>query len=632
MNTLANRRSLVRWCVWFTFGNIFLLWVIGLNYLRVLSYLHLPFYFSVQMKIVVITFTTLSYLGQLALFASLPCLIIIPLIYILPRRHFIFTFSAVIAAIIVSLLLTDTIIYDLYRFHFYGIFMEILLGSITNEVLGFSWLECLLAIAIPCAMALIELLYAYWLWHRFILKKTCQGLGKWIVIFCSLSLYTSYLMIIFSSSRTLNFALVDTVRFLPFYNNVLGFLLPIKNGFYAIENNAFTFIRQPSEQSNIPLNYPTTTLQYDAHATPFNLVIIVIDTWRFDQMTRDVTPFIANFAKDAWQFTNHFSGGNSTGPGIFSLFYGLPTNYWAAMATQHRGPVLIDELQRRHYQIGIFSSASLRIPAFHETIFQTINNLIPHAPGNTADSRDVAVTHSFKKFIATAVQHKQPFFSFLFYDAAHSYCDIDPISQPFKPVITQCNRMQLTNAADPMPYLNRYKNALLSVDNQVNQVIASLKAQHLLDNTVILITGDHGEEFNDNHVGFWGHASNFTHYQVQTPLIVHWPGGAPRIFTKLTSHYDIVPTLMTNLLGCYTTPTAYSVGKLLTNDNEQNYLITSSYINIGILEKNRITTIFPTGDFHIDDLNAQPLPYPKLNLAVIPKAMHDMRRFYKDEA
>jgi hypothetical protein len=40
------------------------------------------------------------------------------------------------------------------------------------------------------------------------------------------------------------------------------------------------------------------------------------------------------------------------------------------------------------------------------------------------------------------------------------------------------------------------------------------------DNTIVIITADHGQEFNENKLNFWGHNGNFTKYQTQVPLII----------------------------------------------------------------------------------------------------------------
>ena len=50
------------------------------------------------------------------------------------------------------------------------------------------------------------------------------------------------------------------------------------------------------------------------------------------------------------------------------------------------------------------------------------------------------------------------------------------------------------------------------MDDLIGKVINQLKNKGLLENTIIIITGDHGQEFNDNKKGYWEHGGNFSKY------------------------------------------------------------------------------------------------------------------------
>jgi membrane-anchored protein YejM (alkaline phosphatase superfamily) len=328
-------------------------------------------------------------------------------------------------------------------------------------------------------------------------------------------------------------------------------------------------------------------------------------------------------------FNQHFSGGNATRPGIFSLFYGLPPTYWTSFLATRRIPVFMQELENNHYQMGIYASAELKLPEFNKTVFAHIPHLQVETPGKNPEERDRTITQEFLRFIANR-QPNQPFFSFLFYDSAHSFCTAPSAAKgPFLPAAKVCNRLAITSASNPTPFFNRYKNALTLIDGEIDTVLADLKRQGLLDNTLVVITGDHGEEFNDNQLGFWGHAGNFTRYQTQTPLLILWPHTAHVTYSYTTSHYDITPTLLHALFNCDTPFANYSVGYSLFNPQGRDYLIIGSYIDFGIVEKDRITTIYPSGDYEIDDLHGRPIPGAKLNMPVVLRAFNDLKRFYQ---
>lgn len=627
MRVPSNKASLQRWCIWFLVGNVILFWLISLNYLPTVPWVNTCRITSYG-RMVVKIFTGLSFVGYLGFLALIPYLILSPLALAYPKRLFIFITGIVITTLLATLLLIDTVTYQLYRYHLNGVIISLIVNGLGKDVLGLSQTEYIRGACIVTGICLLECIYATFVWRYIVNKQKFLGYLKWFFAFVFLSLYISFSMLVYSANLIVNRLLADVVRVLPLYTDVFGAIMPIKDGHIIFERLAEGHVIQPN-RVNAPLNYPLHAIQYTKPERPLNLVVIVIDAWRFDMLNKQVTPNLSAFAKKAWVFNNHFSGGNATGPGVFSLFYGLPAAYWTAMEDQRRGPLLLDEMIKRHYQMGIFGSAPLTLPPFNQTVFVAIKNLQYRTPGTNPYERDLAITGRFKKFIVGAVKQPKPFFSFLFYDAAHSYCSYDKNYLPFVPVEKKCNRISLGSTSNPIPYLNRYKNGLVIIDQQIKQVLETLKANQLLDNTIVIVTGDHGEEFNDNHTGYWSHASNFTHFQTQTPLIVYWPKQKPKTYSHQTSHFDVVPTLMEKMLGSNSPYSDYSVGKSLQDQAAVPYLVLGSYVSTGILEPDRITDIYSSGYYRIEQLNGELYSGAKLSKLVMQKAFLDMRKFYK---
>lgn len=613
----AEKKLLIHWNAWFYLGHVLFFWMIGLNYFFAVP----SFSFSSLMD----DFVLLGFIGHLAVLALLPCFIILPLIFIIPFRRVIFVLAALIASIMSSLLVLDTIVYNLYHYHLNGAVLTLAFYGITKNILGLSLREKMIPLFIILVFLMIELCYARWLWHIIKRKVIVNDWFKYIVVMLALLVYTSYIMIVTSMNPSWLRNYIEKTRFLPFYAHALSIVMP-KNK----ENLALIRIdnKDPLRDlnNNIELAYPKNPLQFKSTTPLLNLVIIGIDSWRFDMLNQEVTPTILQFSKNAWVFNQHISGGNSTGPGIFSLFYGLPANYTHPMEDQHRSPVLIDALKEHHYQIGIFSSAPLYTPPINRSVFQHIAT--DTMAGETVLLRDQSVSEHFATFIQKR-DITQPFFSFLFYDAAHSYCGTDMIPGPFQPTASRCNRLAFNKKRDYQDYLNRYKNAVLSIDAQVNQVIHTLKTANLLENTVIMIVGDHGEEFDDSNKGFYGHASNFGRYQTQTPLVVYWPHEKPRNFYYRTSHFDVAPTLMTKLLGCLNSPLDYALGTSLLDSKLRPYLIISSYVDFGIIEPERITTIYSAGNYHVEKANGDLMANSVIDPSLIRKVFDDLHYFYR---
>ncbi len=628
MFQLGEKRSaLLRWSGAFYLGNFLLCLLIGIEYLASTPWINSQ-YLDFFGKGMLGTFIAFSYFGQLAVIAFIPLLIITPLILLLPMRRLIFTLSVILASAVALWLSVDSILYNLYRFHLNGIVLKLTLNGLGQNIFGLSRHEMILVLIFIFVLMGIEAWYANWLWKRRHQKFFLFSSFKWSMLSVGFSFYISYCMIFYSANLAMHRFFIDCARFLPFYYEMLGSIIPMKNAALMLSrvNHARTL---QAEKKNNPLNYPLQTLTYSEKNSSQNILVIMIDSWRFDMLTKEVTPHLFQFANQSWQFTNHFSGGNATGPGIFTFFYSIPATYWTSMEKQHRGPVFIDMLLNQHYQTKVLGSAGLKIPAFDQTVFQAMLpfDTLNGQDGETPHERDQEVTKHFKKFISE-IDSSKPFFSFLLYDAAHSFCAGEN-AKPFQPAASECVRFSFTNKKDAMRYLNRYKNAVYSIDKEIAEILETIKENHLADNTTIIITGDHGEEFDDNHLGYFGHAGNFTRYQVATPLIVHFPGEKPQVFTHQTSHFDMVPTLMTRFFGVRNPISSYSVGTQLLDTSLRPYLIVSSYIDFGVIEPERTTTIFPTGYFSIERHSGQNLSNADLNMKVLEKVFSEMRQFYQ---
>jgi uncharacterized protein len=131
---------------------------------------------------------------------------------------------------------------------------------------------------------------------------------------------------------------------------------------------------------------------------------------------------------------------------------------------------------------------------------------------------------------------------------------------------------------------------------------------------------------------YWGHASNYTRYQIQTPFIVYWPRQSPAIIKYQTSHYDVAPFLLSKVLGCQNKLSDYSVGEDLFKNHQKNYLVVGSYTNMGIVEKNTNITLLTTGNIQITDDHANELPDAKPDMPVLAHALLEMRKYYVNRA
>jgi membrane-anchored protein YejM (alkaline phosphatase superfamily) len=148
-----------------------------------------------------------------------------------------------------------------------------------------------------------------------------------------------------------------------------------------------------------------------------------------------------------------------------------------------------------------------------------------------------------------------------------------------------------------------------------------------MSNTIIVVTSDHGEEFNDNGAGYWGHASNFTEYQTHVPMVIYVPGHAPRRVTALTTHVDIPTTLIQEVCRPEQDERMYSNGtNLFRALPRERPLVVSSYVNHAFILGDDVYSIFPmyVQQYKLDNVRAHAdRPRPDESRA----AMEEITRF-----
>ena len=361
----------------------------------------------------------------------------------------------------------------------------------------------------------------------------------------------------------------------------------------------------------------------------YNILFLFVDTLRYDMLTADVMPNTYAFSKKNITFTNHYSNGNNTRHGIFSLFTGLPGSYWKKALTGSTPGILITALQDAHYNIGIFAGAPLDMPEFHKTIFSSIKGLRIDPRGDNSVESDKFAVEDFEKW-QQSIKNGEPFFGFIFLDSVHAYdFPREPKYEVFKPYWKNVNHLELSNSFDPAPYLARYKNAVRYADDQIENVLKFLEEKKLMDNTIVVISSDHGDEFNDNKLNYWSHGGNFTDPQVKVPLVIHWPGKEAGEVNYLTSHLDLVPTILPEVLGCTNPTKDYSVGQSIWEpENRRDWVYVSGYSLDGFVEPDRIVLINRAGMLENLDKTFRPAPDKDIP-NYMPEVLEELRRYSK---
>ena len=89
--------------------------------------------------------------------------------------------------------------------------------------------------------------------------------------------------------------------------------------------------------------------------------------------------------------------------------------------------------------------------------------------------------------------------------------------------------------------VHRFWNSVAWVDAQLADFIAFLKAQGRYDNAIIIVTGDHGEEFKEQ--GSWFHGTQLNEAQTRVPILIKWLDCRERLSLQVHPPADIAPAL-----------------------------------------------------------------------------------------
>lgn len=152
------------------------------------------------------------------------------------------------------------------------------------------------------------------------------------------------------------------------------------------------------------------------------------------------------------------------------------------------------------------------------------------------------------QFIKESVQQKKPFFLFVSHDAVHVPMQ-GPNDPPLrtKDVCPYRNDEQMTDTE----YQRVYRDMVEAIDQGVEQIVATLKEQGVLDNTLIIFTSDNGGEqiaarkYPGNNGYFRGAKGSLYEGGIRVPAIFYYPKGwGHRLTAEPIMSMDFMPTIL----------------------------------------------------------------------------------------
>jgi arylsulfatase A-like enzyme len=308
-----------------------------------------------------------------------------------------------------------------------------------------------------------------------------------------------------------------------------------------------------------------------------DMLLIVVDTLRADALGvygagEDASPNIDRFAREAVVYRESISASSWTRPAFASLLTASPP---CTHQTFRKSDVLPSELvtlpealHHSGYTTGAIVGDINITPSFRfQQGFDTFEFLRPSYPFRASETSFrltlyAALRLSWERWIAprkrvdrfyrdASVVTKEAqewlrrhgrsrWFLMVHYMDPH-----DPyFAHPYDG--TAVSRVQTPRPRDEEAQRTRdlYAGEVAYTDEHLGRLLDWMDGEGMLENTAVVITADHGEEFGEH--GGWWHGTRLYDEQIRVPLIVRYPDGAgptAAVTSDLVRSIDVAPTL-----------------------------------------------------------------------------------------
>ena len=292
---------------------------------------------------------------------------------------------------------------------------------------------------------------------------------------------------------------------------------------------------RPSDGATVPPNAAGT-----AGAPRWNIVLILIDTLRPDHLglygyERPTSPNLDAFGKSALVFDHVIAAAPNTPRSMPSIFTGrYPSRIaWVKRyanygALKPQNETLFELLSGAGYHTEVQSAHWYwdKVPEIKKGVEKWDNRgALSIADSNTQSAAPVLTPRVVERLQALGSSGKaEPFFLFAHYFDPHGRYMNHPEVKQFGTSL-----------------LDKYDSEIAYVDHHLGPVLAALEASPLRENTLVIISSDHGESFKEH--GFNFHGRTVYQDEVAVPLIVRVPGGKSGRQSVQASLVDLMATM-----------------------------------------------------------------------------------------
>jgi phosphoglycerol transferase MdoB-like AlkP superfamily enzyme len=302
------------------------------------------------------------------------------------------------------------------------------------------------------------------------------------------------------------------------------------------------FLNAEKTQQHFAGLYPNTneTTRLLNTAKP-NVIILVIEsyTYKFIEPLGGLPGIAPNFnalVKEGILFDNFYSSGDRTDKGLISILSAYPAQPLASIIKYpnktKKLPFLNQVFKENGYYTGFTYGCNVNYANFNSYLMNAGFDNITHSDHFPAELNTgkwgVHDEFVYDKLLIEAAQEPRPFFKMMMTQSSH-----EPFEVPMETVFNGNDRT------------SKFINAAHYADKALGTFIEKAKKSDWWNNTLLIITADHGHPLPDN-----GNATNPKKYKI--PML--WVGGAvaaqDTVIHTLAGHTDIANTVLAQL-GMY---------------------------------------------------------------------------------
>lgn len=304
-----------------------------------------------------------------------------------------------------------------------------------------------------------------------------------------------------------------------------------------------------------------------------NILLIDIDTLRADHLgcygyRKPTSPAIDRLAAEGVLFERCYAPGIPTTPAHTTLYTGLhPLTHTVvchggSVDLDRRTPVFTEKLQQAGFTTCAVDNLFDIKPWLARGYEFYINPAHRHrmrllVTAEEINRRAIEWIHAHRtETFFLFVHYWEPHTPYLpppqyrtFYDGDDPYDPqnhgLDAIKQtPFWGMWGDTWFRKLGPVTDPDYVVSLYDGEIRSADEGVSQLLAALDAAGIAEETLVILTADHGEVMMRNGIFFDHHG--LYEENIRVPLILRWPGRIPtgHRVSDFTQHLDFAPTIL----------------------------------------------------------------------------------------